>query len=89
SQTSATIYTHGWYGQGTYYADDLSLDGPGVSGPARTAGIPDLSASDPSPTHDPVDPHEVREGSCHAPLPDSSPRVPSHMTETPLSMLTT
>ncbi|MFI0240812.1 fibronectin type III domain-containing protein [Streptomyces sp. NPDC016845] len=31
SQTSATLYTHGWYGQGTYYADDLSLDGPGGS----------------------------------------------------------
>ncbi len=24
-----TIYVHGWYGQGTYYADDLSLTGPG------------------------------------------------------------
>ncbi|MEU6842146.1 carbohydrate binding domain-containing protein [Streptomyces sp. NPDC046716] len=31
SQTSATVYTHGWYGQGTYYADDISLDGPGGS----------------------------------------------------------
>ncbi|MEV5612929.1 carbohydrate binding domain-containing protein [Streptomyces sp. NPDC052225] len=29
SQTSATIYTQGWYAQGTYYADDISLDGPG------------------------------------------------------------
>ncbi|MEV4616650.1 glycosyl hydrolase family 18 protein [Kitasatospora sp. NPDC049258] len=29
-QTSATVYTHGWYGQGTYYADDVSLDGPGA-----------------------------------------------------------
>ncbi|MEU1042777.1 carbohydrate binding domain-containing protein [Streptomyces sp. NPDC005551] len=32
SQTSAKIYTHGWYGQGTYYADDISLDGPGGGG---------------------------------------------------------
>lgn len=32
SQTSATIYVHGWYGQGTYYADDISLDGPGDGG---------------------------------------------------------
>ncbi|MFD3943832.1 carbohydrate binding domain-containing protein [Streptomyces sp. NPDC058579] len=32
SQTSATIYTHGWYGQGTYHADDVSLDGPGGGG---------------------------------------------------------
>ena len=25
SQTSLTVYVHGWYGEGTYYADDLSL----------------------------------------------------------------
>lgn len=29
SQTSATIYVHGWYAQGTYYADDITLKGPG------------------------------------------------------------
>lgn len=29
SQTSAEVYVNGWYGQGTYYADDISLDGPG------------------------------------------------------------
>jgi chitinase len=27
SQTSLTVYVHGWYGEGTYYADDLSLVG--------------------------------------------------------------
>lgn len=31
SQTSAQIYLNGWYGQGTYYADDVTLDGPGGS----------------------------------------------------------
>lgn len=36
SQTSATVYTHGWYGQGTYHADDLSLDGPGGGGGGDT-----------------------------------------------------
>ncbi|WP_354643805.1 carbohydrate binding domain-containing protein [Kitasatospora camelliae] len=39
SQTSAQIYLNGWYGQGTYYADDVSLDGPGggpVDGQAPT-----------------------------------------------------
>ncbi|WP_062644212.1 fibronectin type III domain-containing protein [Streptomyces maremycinicus] len=36
SQTSATIYTHGWYAQGTYYADDISLDGPGGGGGSDT-----------------------------------------------------
>lgn len=29
STSSVTIYIHGWYGQPTYYADDISLDGPG------------------------------------------------------------
>ncbi|MGX7827926.1 carbohydrate binding domain-containing protein [Actinokineospora sp. 24-640] len=29
AQTSAEVYLHGWYGQGTYHADDVSLDGPG------------------------------------------------------------
>nr|WP_203690304.1 carbohydrate binding domain-containing protein [Streptomyces sp. SID12488] len=32
AQTTATVYTHGWYGQGTYQADDISLDGPGGGG---------------------------------------------------------
>ncbi|MEV6117014.1 carbohydrate binding domain-containing protein [Streptomyces sp. NPDC052109] len=32
SQTSATVYVHGWYAQGTYWADDISLDGPGGGG---------------------------------------------------------
>ncbi|MEW5352881.1 chitinase [Streptomyces sp. 16-176A] len=27
--TQVTIYTHGWYGTGAYYADDVSLVGPG------------------------------------------------------------
>lgn len=31
AQTSAQIYLNGWYGQGTYHADDISLDGPGGS----------------------------------------------------------
>jgi Fibronectin type III domain/Glycosyl hydrolases family 18/Carbohydrate binding domain len=32
STTSVTIYVHGWYAEGTYYADDLSLTGPGGGG---------------------------------------------------------
>ncbi|GAB3958842.1 chitinase [Streptomyces sparsus] len=27
--TSVTVYTHGWYGQPAYHADDLTLTGPG------------------------------------------------------------
>ncbi|MFJ7156533.1 carbohydrate binding domain-containing protein [Streptomyces sp. NPDC101118] len=29
AQTSAEVYVNGWYGQGTYHADDIVLDGPG------------------------------------------------------------
>jgi chitinase len=39
STTSVTVYTHGWYGQAAYYADDISVYGPdggGGSDPAPT-----------------------------------------------------
>ncbi|GAB3879052.1 glycoside hydrolase family 18 protein [Kibdelosporangium lantanae] len=39
SQTSAELYLHGWYGAGTFYADDVVLDGPGGSTPG-TPGVP-------------------------------------------------
>ncbi|MEU7424122.1 glycoside hydrolase family 18 protein [Streptomyces sp. NPDC040750] len=32
STTSVTLYTHGWYGQAAYYADDVSLYGPDGGG---------------------------------------------------------
>ena len=34
--TSVTVYVNGWYGQGSYYADDFSLAGPGGSTPTST-----------------------------------------------------
>ncbi|MCX4673905.1 glycoside hydrolase family 18 protein [Streptomyces sp. NBC_01433] len=40
--TSVSVYTHGWYGTPAYYADDLSLVGPGgdpVTLPAAPAGL--------------------------------------------------
>ncbi|MFI6566959.1 chitinase [Streptomyces sp. NPDC050534] len=42
STTKVTIYTHGWYGTGAYYADDVSLVGPGASAgqpPAAPGGL--------------------------------------------------
>ncbi|MEU0529708.1 chitinase [Amycolatopsis tolypomycina] len=39
TQTSAQLYLHGWYGAGTYYADDVVLDGAGGSTPG-TPGSP-------------------------------------------------
>ncbi|MFH9547367.1 chitinase [Streptomyces sp. NPDC051445] len=32
STTSVTVYTHGWYGQAAYYADDVSVYGPDGGG---------------------------------------------------------
>lgn len=38
STTSVAVYTHGWYGQAAYYADDVSVYGPdgGGTGPSPT-----------------------------------------------------
>ncbi len=40
STTSVTVYLHGWYGQPTYYADDVSLTGPGGSGSGSPSPTP-------------------------------------------------
>lgn len=48
SSTSVQIYLHGWYAQGTYYADDVALNGPGGPTPTVTAT--------PSPTVPPTTP---------------------------------
>ncbi len=44
SGSSVQIYTHGWYGQGTYHADDISLQGQGGGGgdttpPSNVSGL--------------------------------------------------
>ncbi len=41
SSATAQIYLHGWYAQGTYFADDVSLTGPGgtVTVPAAPTGL--------------------------------------------------
>ncbi|MFG2636894.1 chitinase [Streptomyces sp. NPDC048362] len=38
--TKVTIYTHGWYGTGAYYADDISLVGPGGDGTGQPPAPP-------------------------------------------------
>jgi chitinase len=41
-QTTAQLFLHGWYGQGTYHADDVTFDGPGGGTPGApgTPGNP-------------------------------------------------
>jgi chitinase len=56
SQTSVTVYTHGWYGEGAYYADNLALTGPAGAGgptttpPTTTSASPSSSPSTTPPT---------------------------------------
>ncbi|RCG20996.1 carbohydrate-binding protein CenC [Sphaerisporangium album] len=54
-QTSAVIYLHGWYGQGTYYADDVSFDGPGTPpSPTPTPTATPTVTPTPTPTPTPT-----------------------------------
>ena len=46
STHSVTVFVHGWYGQGTYFADDFSMPGAG-GGPSPTATT---KSPTPSPT---------------------------------------
>ena len=54
SSTSLTVYLHGWYGQPTYFADDVSLDGPGTPPPTTPdhADHPDHAADHDHPADD-------------------------------------
>jgi chitinase len=40
STTSVTIFVHGWYGQGTYFADDFNLPGTGGEATPTSTSIP-------------------------------------------------
>ncbi|MEN3304190.1 MAG: hypothetical protein V7603_392 [Micromonosporaceae bacterium] len=47
--TSVTVFVHGWYGQGTYYADDFVMNGPGGT-PSPSVPPSRSVAPSPSPT---------------------------------------
>ncbi|WP_030760337.1 MULTISPECIES: carbohydrate binding domain-containing protein [unclassified Streptomyces] len=53
--TSVTVYLHGWYGQPAYYADDVSLAGPGGTDPSPTP-TPTPTPTTPTPTPTPTTP---------------------------------
>src|SRR2546421_6287235 len=59
SATSVTVFVHGWYGQGTYFADDVTLNGPTgapsptpsqTRAPSPTPSRPPSPSPTPSPT---------------------------------------
>ncbi|MGW1228719.1 glycosyl hydrolase family 18 protein [Streptomyces sp. NPDC001515] len=74
--TSVTVYTHGWYGQGAFHADDLSLTGPGGGGPTD----PPTDPTDP-PT-DPTDPPTDPPGDPNGPAGDGKVTTPTGLTAT-------
>jgi chitinase len=50
STHSVTVWIHGWYGTGTFDADDLVLSGPGGGGGGPTTPPPTTSSPSPTPT---------------------------------------
>ena len=52
-QSSVQVFLHGWYAQGTYYADDVSLNGAGGPTPTTTTVSPTASPTK-SPTASPT-----------------------------------
>lgn len=54
--TSVTLYLHGWYGTPAYYADDITLTGPGGSTPPPTTPPPTDPPTTPPPTDPPTTP---------------------------------
>ena len=66
STTSVTIWLHGWYGEGNYSADDVSLIGPGGTTPPTTSPATSAPSTTPpaSPTATPTG--GTSPGSCTA-----------------------
>ena len=77
SQTSVTIYTHGWYGEGTYYADNLSLTGAAGSDSTTASPSPTTTtaSASPSPTTTTASPTPTSTGGSST----GSSGLPKHM----------
>lgn len=67
STTSITIYVHGWYSQGTIYADDMALIGPG--------GAPTPTPIPATPT--PIPPTPTATSATPTPVPPTPTPAPS------------
>jgi chitinase len=71
--TTVTIYLHGWYGQGTYYADDITMPGPGGTTPPPTTAPPA-----PSPTPSRTTPPPTTPPPTTPPAPPGNGQLPRH-----------
>jgi chitinase len=72
--TRVTVYLHGWYGQGTYYADDVAMPGPGGSTPPPTTPPP----TSPPPTTPPPTSPPPTSPPPTAPPPTGNGTLPKH-----------
>ncbi len=70
STSSVTVYLHGWYGQGGYGADDVTLTGPGGSGPSPS---PSPTATSASPSASPSSSPSASPSSSPSSSPSASP----------------
>ena len=77
SATTVTVFVHGWYGQGTYYADDLTLNGPG--GPSPTPSSTRSPSPSVSPSRSPSPSPSPSTTGTPPPPPDGSFRNPIYV----------
>jgi chitinase len=82
SQTSVTIYIHGWYAQASVYVDDVSLTGPaGSSTPTPTPTTGATATPTATPTHTPTPTPTPTHTPTPTPTPTSTPTsgsLPKH-----------
>ncbi|NUT36985.1 MAG: chitinase [Hamadaea sp.] len=78
AQTSLTVNVHGWYGTGSYWADDLSVTGPGGPSPS-----PSATTASPSPSRTTSSPSPSPSRTTSSPSPSPTTASPSPTVTTP------
>ena len=67
STTSVTVWLHGWYGEGNYSVDDVSLAGPGgPTAPPSTTAAPTTAPPSTAPASPTANPTTPPSGGCTA-----------------------
>ncbi len=75
SATSVSVYVHGWYGQGSFYADDLALAGPGGASPSPSASHSASPSASPSRSVSPSPSRSASASPSHSASPSPSTSV--------------